>query len=238
MRNPKYFFIHLPNCNHFFQVCNHPDLFELRPTVSPLVIDEIKYKVPSLVCQALDYDPFSHIDLESWNFCLLSLELTMSAFQSHRTGQLKVKKSLIQELDSKNIDLTESGTKTSTAASSLFLPLSNASEGTPVTSLAQSEENRNFFDAIKESLSGSNTPRDSEASDSECVDEEKSELEEGPPVKKSKIDETESEVKKVRKYGKRILDDFLAEEKDSVYSSVCRNLYVDVLAKFDIIVYS
>lgn len=150
----------------------------------------------------------------------------MSAFQSHRTQQLKVKKSLIQELDIKNTVADEACNplkSRSPASSSLFLPLSNASEGV-LTSISDSDENRNFFDAIKDSLnSESNTPRESENSDNECADSEDASQKDGPPSKKSKLEEKEEKdaVPEARKYGKRILDDFMLEpESDSPYSSV------------------
>lgn len=40
------------------KVCNHPNLFEVRPTVSPFQMERIICTVPSLVYGALDYDPF------------------------------------------------------------------------------------------------------------------------------------------------------------------------------------
>ena len=40
------------------KVCNHPNLFEVRPTVSPFQMEAIEYVTASLVWSALDYDPF------------------------------------------------------------------------------------------------------------------------------------------------------------------------------------
>lgn len=39
------------------KVCNHPNLFEPRPTVSPFQMEAIEYHVASLIWGALDYDP-------------------------------------------------------------------------------------------------------------------------------------------------------------------------------------
>lgn len=40
------------------KVCNHPNLFEVRPTVSPFQMEAIEYVTASLIWSALDYDPF------------------------------------------------------------------------------------------------------------------------------------------------------------------------------------
>ena len=40
------------------KVCNHPNLFEVRPTVSPFQMEAIEYITASLIWSALDYDPF------------------------------------------------------------------------------------------------------------------------------------------------------------------------------------
>ena len=40
------------------QVCNHPDLFELRPVVSPFRMAGLVYHTASLVLSACSYDPF------------------------------------------------------------------------------------------------------------------------------------------------------------------------------------
>lgn len=40
------------------KVCNHPNLFEERPIISPFQMENINYHTASLVDSALDYDPF------------------------------------------------------------------------------------------------------------------------------------------------------------------------------------
>ncbi|PSN31348.1 hypothetical protein C0J52_18960 [Blattella germanica] len=40
------------------KVCNHPNLFEVRPTISPFQMEGITFETASLVMSALDYDPF------------------------------------------------------------------------------------------------------------------------------------------------------------------------------------
>lgn len=40
------------------KVCNHPNMFETRPTVSPFRMEGINLRTASMVCNILDYDPF------------------------------------------------------------------------------------------------------------------------------------------------------------------------------------
>ncbi|XP_076755404.1 domino helicase isoform X7 [Xylocopa sonorina] len=82
------------------KVCNHPNLFEVRPTVSPFQMEAIEYVTASLVWSALDYDPFKHIDLSSINLFLCDLELTLTAFVAHRVRRLQTPRKLIEEIDS------------------------------------------------------------------------------------------------------------------------------------------
>ncbi|CAG0906293.1 unnamed protein product, partial [Cyprideis torosa] len=52
------------------KVCNHPDLFEPRPILSPLRTgDGILYQTASLITRALDYDPLREVDWTWWNIC-------------------------------------------------------------------------------------------------------------------------------------------------------------------------
>ena len=41
------------------KVCCHPDLFEVRPIVSPFLMEPLSLRVPTLVSRALHLDPFS-----------------------------------------------------------------------------------------------------------------------------------------------------------------------------------
>ncbi|CAK9821897.1 Helicase ssl-1 [Anthophora retusa] len=81
------------------KVCNHPNLFEVRPTVSPFQMEAIEYITASLIWSALDYDPFKHIDLSSINLLLCDLELTLTAFVAHRVRRLQTPRKLIEEID-------------------------------------------------------------------------------------------------------------------------------------------
>ncbi|XP_014611101.1 PREDICTED: helicase domino isoform X2 [Polistes canadensis] len=81
------------------KVCNHPNLFEVRPTVSPFQMEAIEFITASLVWSVLDYDPFKHIDLSTLNLLLLDSEFTLTAFGAHRIKRLKTSRKLIEEID-------------------------------------------------------------------------------------------------------------------------------------------
>ncbi|XP_076232641.1 domino helicase isoform X2 [Calliopsis andreniformis] len=82
------------------KVCNHPNLFEVRPTVSPFQMEGIEYVTASLIWSVLDYDPFKHIDLSSISLLLCDLEFTLTAFVAHRVRRLQTPRKLIEEIDS------------------------------------------------------------------------------------------------------------------------------------------
>ncbi|PIK53751.1 putative helicase domino isoform X4 [Apostichopus japonicus] len=82
------------------KVCNHPDLFEMRPSISPFVMEGINYRTASEVTKALDYQPLKHVNLANFNLCLADLELTLPAYIAHRTRQLQTPRKLIEEIDS------------------------------------------------------------------------------------------------------------------------------------------
>ncbi|KAG8223943.1 hypothetical protein J437_LFUL003751 [Ladona fulva] len=82
------------------KVCNHPNLFESRPTFSPFQMEGITLHIPSLVHRALAYDPFKHVDLFSLNLLLVELELCLTAFVAHRMKKFQPARKLIEEIDS------------------------------------------------------------------------------------------------------------------------------------------
>lgn len=40
------------------KVCNHPNMFEVRPTISPFQMEAIVYQASHLICDLMEYDPF------------------------------------------------------------------------------------------------------------------------------------------------------------------------------------
>jgi E1A-binding protein p400 len=82
------------------KVCNHPNLFDPRPTISPFMTEALTYQTASLVTTALDYDSLKHINLKSLNLLLPDLSFTLSAFAHHRIARFMASPELIQEIDS------------------------------------------------------------------------------------------------------------------------------------------
>ncbi|XP_054272165.1 helicase domino isoform X3 [Macrosteles quadrilineatus] len=81
------------------KVCNHPNLFEVRPTVSPFQMEAMELFTASCVWSALDYDPFKHVNLQYLNLDKISLELWMSAWMAHRSSKFRTPVRLIEEID-------------------------------------------------------------------------------------------------------------------------------------------
>ncbi|KAK3916242.1 Helicase domino [Frankliniella fusca] len=81
------------------KVCNHPNLFEARPTISPFQMEGIDYVTASLVCNVLDYDVWKDIDLRNLNMQMIDLEDSVSAFAAHRIRRYRVPGKLIEEID-------------------------------------------------------------------------------------------------------------------------------------------
>lgn len=41
------------------KVCNHPNLFEPRPTISPFQMEALNFIAPRIVFNMMEYDPFN-----------------------------------------------------------------------------------------------------------------------------------------------------------------------------------
>lgn len=82
------------------KVCNHPNMFETRPTVSPFRMDPIAMHTASIVTKIFDYNPFAQIDLTSLNLQLAQLELGLSAYTAYYARKTQAPRKLIEELDS------------------------------------------------------------------------------------------------------------------------------------------
>lgn len=82
------------------KVCNHPNLFETRPTISPFRMEQVNMTVPSMVYNIVQYDPLRDIDLVALNLVLIQLETCLTAFVAFRMKQLITPKKLIEEIDS------------------------------------------------------------------------------------------------------------------------------------------
>eukprot|EP00188_Purpureofilum_apyrenoidigerum_P006216 Plantae.Rhodophyta-Purpureofilum_apyrenoidigerum.ctg9254.p1 GENE.Plantae.Rhodophyta-Purpureofilum_apyrenoidigerum.ctg9254~~Plantae.Rhodophyta-Purpureofilum_apyrenoidigerum.ctg9254.p1 ORF type:complete len:602 (+),score=102.27 Plantae.Rhodophyta-Purpureofilum_apyrenoidigerum.ctg9254:145-1806(+) len=65
------------------KVCNHPDLFEGRPIVSPFLLDRLPFRVPRMLVNALEKGPFERVDRS-----LLGLELIEAECRPHSSKWL------------------------------------------------------------------------------------------------------------------------------------------------------
>jgi hypothetical protein len=74
-------------------------LFESRPIVSPLTLSGIVYYTSSLIMQALEYEPFKHVNLGFLNLSLADIETTVTSYAAYRTQSLQTPKQLIVEID-------------------------------------------------------------------------------------------------------------------------------------------
>lgn len=82
------------------KVCNHPNLFETRPTISPFRMEQINMTVPSMIYNIVQYEPLRDIDLVALNLVLVQLETCLTAFVAYRMKQLITPRKLIEEIDS------------------------------------------------------------------------------------------------------------------------------------------
>ncbi|XP_063239094.1 helicase domino [Bacillus rossius redtenbacheri] len=82
------------------KVCNHPNLFEVRPTVSPFQMEGIVLHTASLVYAALHYNPFKHVDLKALNLVFSHLEYELSAFAAHRAKRYYLGRRAMEQVDS------------------------------------------------------------------------------------------------------------------------------------------
>merc|ERR1719312_630534 len=69
--------------------CNHPDLFEPRPTISPLVATPVQVKLPSRVSRLLAYQPLAKVDLAATPLLISPLETMISGYTWFRCSSLK-----------------------------------------------------------------------------------------------------------------------------------------------------
>jgi hypothetical protein len=91
------------------KVCNHPDLFDPRPTLSPFVAEPLEYRVPSavfnLAAELREQHTQSSLLAPTTGFA--DLELTCSAFACHRAKRLQTPRKLIEELLTTHVSLLD-----------------------------------------------------------------------------------------------------------------------------------
>lgn len=91
------------------KVCNHPNLFEPRPTVSPFRMNSIPYKIPGILMTPLDYNPNTDVNLNNIHLSLLSQgsSMTSSARDFIKTNKVNRNK-ILEEIDDDRDASTES----------------------------------------------------------------------------------------------------------------------------------
>lgn len=91
------------------KVCNHPNLFEPRPTVSPFMMSSLNYKVPGLVTTPCDYNPEKNINLASLQLLLIDTGASLTSPACDYIRSKKVSKSKVyEELDKDTTSETSS----------------------------------------------------------------------------------------------------------------------------------
>ena len=69
--------------------CNHPNLFEPRPTLSPFVMQQSGLKVPESVRDVLKYRPLENVDLQNSALLMTPLETKISGYTWFRCSSLR-----------------------------------------------------------------------------------------------------------------------------------------------------
>lgn len=76
------------------KVCNHPNLFDPRPTVSPFIDEGVACAFPALVVKSFEYNPFEMVDLAEYNLLFSHLHQLSYA----------VEESIVRRLDGKQME--------------------------------------------------------------------------------------------------------------------------------------
>ncbi|CAG0900658.1 unnamed protein product, partial [Darwinula stevensoni] len=82
------------------KVCNHPNLFEPRPIISPFVMPGLILPTASLAVRTLEYDPLQCVNFDSLNLNLASAEMRLGAFEAYRIHKYATPRRLIEEISS------------------------------------------------------------------------------------------------------------------------------------------
>jgi len=77
--------------------CNHPNLFEPRPTLSPFIMEPAKPKLPDQAVGVLTYNPLKEVSLDNSPLLIAPLETKISAYTWFRCSTLRCKPSTMLE---------------------------------------------------------------------------------------------------------------------------------------------
>lgn len=123
------------------KVCNHPNLFEPRPTISPFMMRSIAYKVPGIITTPLDYSFERSINLDNLQLLLVNIGASLTSLACDYIKSKKVPRHRIVEiLDSDNMsDMTSIQDNTSSVM-----------EVDPAIDAIESSDLARVFDSLKE----------------------------------------------------------------------------------------
>uniref|UniRef100_A0A224YXM9 E1A-binding protein p400 n=1 Tax=Rhipicephalus zambeziensis TaxID=60191 RepID=A0A224YXM9_9ACAR len=82
------------------KVCNHPNMFEPRPILSPFRMDGLVYYTASSVYDICKYDPFKHVSFSALNLLLADVELCLTAFAAHRIKKFQTSCHFVETIES------------------------------------------------------------------------------------------------------------------------------------------
>lgn len=82
------------------KVCNHPNLFEPRPIVSPFMMKSIDFKVPGIVLTPTDYNSEQHVNLRSLQLVISEISLALSSSAHALITKNQIPRKLIEEIPS------------------------------------------------------------------------------------------------------------------------------------------
>lgn len=99
------------------KVCNHPNLFEPRPTISPFMMSSVAYNVPGIVTTPLDYNPEVDINLSNLQLLLANTGCSMTSLACDYIKSKKVTRDkLFEELEDDKESDTSSRTQEDTSS--------------------------------------------------------------------------------------------------------------------------
>lgn len=82
------------------KVCNHPNLFEPRPTVEPYRFRSLVYKIPGLVTTSFDYNPNVNVNLTSLQLTMQDIGASLTTVARDFIRAKKAPRSrLVEEID-------------------------------------------------------------------------------------------------------------------------------------------
>lgn len=80
------------------KVCNHPNLFDPRPTVSPFIDQGFVYSIPSLINSVIDYQPLMEVALQTLNLTFSHFSNSFSFCDQKKIFELQYNSSQMEKV--------------------------------------------------------------------------------------------------------------------------------------------